>query len=270
LTLPTAAYAGNNCYPTFLGHPYKTDPTGAYIYEDSPCRRIADTSVTPDMSAGGTPVSSARRDFVDKALRREFYNTNFTASWFLVRGDLRLNSSGNQRETIPGCGKAIDSRNSTAGPLRRPLVDTSRIPSSTVPLLGDGGASGSQLPETVGDLPMNTLLTATMTRGPVLYANGSSTPPFPPPATFAPEPVAAAIWWPVWTQQTLQDYRNFGVPHRNACNVLFADGSVRSLADKNKDGLINNGFVAGGGFADSTLEAPSDEIYSLYSLSAKR
>jgi prepilin-type processing-associated H-X9-DG protein len=181
---------------------------------------------------------------------------------------LRLNNYGNLREFVAGCGKAIDSRNSTAGPLRRPQVDTSRIPSSTVPLLADGGASGEVLSDTVGDLQNGTPLVAAMTKGPVQFSgsNEFQTPSFSEPNA------GAAVWWPVWTKQVLQDYRNFGTPHRNACNVLYADGSVRSIPDKNKDGQLNNGFAASttGGFSDDTVEAPADELYSLYSLSAKR
>jgi prepilin-type processing-associated H-X9-DG protein len=66
-----------------------------------------------------------------------------------------------------------------------------------------------------------------------------------------------------------QDYRNFGTPHRGQTVIAFADGSVRPLKDKNKDGLLNNGFSAAGGFLDTTVEINKDEIYSLYSLSAK-
>ena len=63
-------------------------------------------------------------------------------------------------------------------------------------------------------------------------------------------------WWAVWNRQVLQDYRKFAPIHRGTCNILFADGGVRALADDNDDGLLNNGFpaLAGSGFADDTLE----------------
>jgi prepilin-type processing-associated H-X9-DG protein len=70
----------------------------------------------------------------------------------------------------------------------------------------------------------------------------------------------------VWNKQTVQDYRNFGMNHRNSFNVLFADGSVRSIADPNRDGQLNNGFVAGGGFADNVSEIPANDFYSQSSL----
>ena len=263
LNVNAGGFGANTCI-NLLGSVPKTAPDGSLIY--NPSRWIADSS-----SGLASGPSTARRDYVAKELLKEFYNTNYTASWFLVRGDLRLNNYGNLREFVVGCGKAIGSRNSTAGPLRRPQVDTSRIPSSIVPLLADGGASGEVLSDTVGDLQNGTPLVAAMTRGPVLFANGSNGNEFATPSFSEPN-AGAAVWWPVWTKQVLQDYRYFGTPHRNACNVLYADGSVRSVADKNKDGVINNGFAASttGGFADDTIEAPAEELYSLYSLAAKR
>jgi prepilin-type N-terminal cleavage/methylation domain-containing protein/prepilin-type processing-associated H-X9-DG protein len=260
LNVNAGGFGANTCV-NLLGSVPKTAPDGSLIY--NPCRWIADTS--SGLASGPSP---ARRDYIEKELLKEFYNTNYTASWFLVRGDLRLNNYGNLREFVAGCGKAIDSRNSTAGPLRRPQVDTSRIPSSTVPLLADGGASGEVLSDTIGDLQNGTPLVAAMTKGPVQFSSSNE---FQVPSFTEPN-AGAAVWWPVWTKQVLQDYRYFGTPHRNACNVLYADGSVRSIPDKNKDGQLNNGFAASttGGFADDTVEAPSDELYSLYSLSAKR
>ena len=41
---------------------------------------------------------------------------------------------------------------------------------------------------------------------------------------------------------TLQDYRAFSPVHKGTCNILYADGSVRTLDDLNEDGFLNNGF----------------------------
>jgi prepilin-type N-terminal cleavage/methylation domain-containing protein/prepilin-type processing-associated H-X9-DG protein len=244
-----------------LGSKPKAAPDGTPVY--NPCRWIADPSFGVASGYG-----QVRGDHVEKNVLREFYNTNYTASWWLVRSDVKLNQFGNLRENKPGCGTGIDSRNSTAGPLRRPQIDTSTIPSSTIPLMADGGLSDQALLHAVGDLPAGTPLVLPKTRGPVLAATGPEGAALSVPGFSEPN-AGPSVWWGVWTKKTLQDYRGFGVPHRSSCNVLYADGSVRAIVDKNRDGLINNGFAAGGGFADDTLEAPPDDLFSLYSLGPK-
>lgn len=260
LNANASGFGGNVCV-NLLGPPASTAPDGSLIV--NPCRAIATDAA---MASGPSPVRNA---FVEKELLRKFHNTNYTASWLLVRGGLRLNAFGNPREVIPGCGGGINHRNSTIGPLKRPLLDTSQIASSIVPLLGDGGLSSNSLTESVGDLDSGMPLVLAITRGPVLSISAAYGPLLDPPVF--PEPNAGkSVWWAIWTKRTLQDYRAFGTPHRQSCNVLFADGSVRAIADANNDGLLNNGFPAAGGFADNTVEAPEDDLFSLYSLDAKR
>lgn len=251
----------NGCVP-LVGSPPSSLPDGSPSY--NPCRWIA----TPSSGLAAGP-SDARRKFVERELLLKFYNTNYTASWWLVRGGLKLNGYGNLRQTTSGCGTASHGRNVTLGPLTRAKLDTSSVPASIVPLLADGGLSGDTLAEGIGDLAPGTPLVLPLTRGPVLTADSSYGTALSPPSF--PEPNAGrSVWWPVWHGQTRQDYRAFGVPHAGRMNVLFADGSVRTLNDKNRDGHINNGFGAVGGLADSTVEADEDELYSLYSLDARK
>ena len=104
-----------------------------------------------------------------------------------------------------------------------------------------------------------------MTGGPALKVDGSygsalSTPTF----SGAPK----STWWAVWNDGTLQDYRQFGVVHRDTCNILFADGSVRPFTDTNKDDILNNGFPATGGFSTDQVELDSDDIFSRHSVDA--
>jgi prepilin-type processing-associated H-X9-DG protein len=130
--------------------------------------------------------------------------------------------------------------------------------------------SGRTLSESIGDLSAGTALVIPLTRGPVLGPAGGAGE-FNPPADF-PAGTAKAVWWPVWTKQCIQDYSQFAAVHRGSCNILFADGSVRSINDSNGDGLLNNGFSgsATSGFADNTVEMQPDEVFSLYSLNAKK
>lgn len=237
-----------------LGPPASTAPDGSLV--KNPCRYIYETPLPP---------GPARRDYVEREIYNQFYNTNYTASWFLVRSQPVLDASGNLRPASPACTPLVglDSRNSTSGPLRRPQVDTSITPSSIIPVLADGGQSGNMLSDQVGDLVAGTPLVLAMSRGPVLITDMSGPPSF---AAGTPK----SVWWQVWTLNVLQDYRQFGTVHRESCNILFIDGSVRSVKNLNKDDYLNNGFGAVGGFADNVKEITEDEVYSLYSLDAKK
>ena len=124
------------------------------------------------------------------------------------------------------------------------------------------GGTSATLSAQLGDLAPGTLLVAAFTRGPVI-------PDMSGPPAFAPG-TPKSTWGSAWKDGTLQDYRYFGVVHRGNCNILFIDGSVRTMKNTNKDDYLNNGFGPVGGYADSAKEIPEDEVYSLYSLNAKK
>jgi prepilin-type processing-associated H-X9-DG protein len=90
----------------------------------------------------------------------------------------------------------------------------------------------------------------------------------------------------------LQDTRAWGAVHAGTCNVLMADGSVKSFTDQDGDGYLNPGFpvttagtspapgptpgeafptpgpigagstAVGVGYQSSAIELPAAEIYS--------
>lgn len=197
---------------------------------------------------------------IEKQIYGKHYNTNYTASWFLIRSGVTLDAAGSIVTTSTNslCSAGDSStvfRHRTQGPLKRAKVDAAKLPGSFIPILGDGGMSGSLLPADLPSIPAGTFLSAAMTLGPRLKTT-----------TALPAQPAS---WATWNKQVLQDYRNFAPLHRGTCNIVFADGSVRTFADTNADGLLNNGFDAGNGFADNTIELKPEEVASLYDLKAE-
>ena len=257
LNVDATSFPVNPCV-NLLGKPASFHPDGTP--RPAPCRTIATTAI-----ANGP--SEPRRLLVEQQIYLQHYNTNYTASWFLVRGAVRLDYSGNLVASNPVCGTGLWNPNSCTGPLRQSTIDVSGTPANFVPLMGDGAFGTSSLTQAVGDVPAGSFVVQPYTSGPVLTATSPFGPAFSPPAFPNGTPQGGpGGWWAVWNRQTLQDYRNFGMNHRNSFNVLFADGSVRGISDPNRDGQLNNGFATGGGFADSDLEVPGNDFYSQYTL----
>ncbi len=266
LDTSSAVFTGAGACVDVLGSPPRKDPTGTLVY--NACRHL----VQGPGALGTTPGTEPRRLYIESEVVLKNFNTNYTASWFLVRSEPLLTPNGNLRLAKPGCAElyAPTSRNYSRGPLRRQVLDTSVTPSSQVPLLGDGAQSGRILSANVGDLTAGSALVVPLTRGPVFLGGGSEFNTIPP--NFFPGTATKADWWPVWTNQMRQDYSNFAAVHRGSANLLFADGSVRAFRDGNDDGHLNNGFSASPNtpFVDPTVELPEDEVFSLYSVNAKK
>lgn len=247
LTAPPTADACVNR----LGQAPKTLPDGTQ--EVPPCRRIIEESIEPN--------SDARRLLVQTEIMNKDYNTNYTASWLLVRQRPLLDASGNVVSRQPGCSNSLLSRSATAGPMSQQVLDSSKVTASSVPFLGCGTTTGS-LAQDLGDYTLGTFLTKAFTVGPLLISTGQK-----PAFSQGTGRNGPDGWWAVWTKQTLQDYRGFAPVHRSVCNILMADGSVRSFQDINDDGDLDNGF-RGGGSGQTTvdptavLELPVEEVFS--------
>jgi prepilin-type N-terminal cleavage/methylation domain-containing protein/prepilin-type processing-associated H-X9-DG protein len=237
------------------GSPEGRTPDGAP--KVNPCRRILGR-----WSGGGAIAPGpARREIVEKQIFLPGYNTNYCASWWLVRSGVSVDASGNLKSHGGLSPLSTLERHCTLGPLMRARLDGSGVTSSIVPLLADAAMSGEVLSDSLGDVQGGPLAHS-MTRGPVQTATMAA----PPASNAAGTP--QSVWWPVWNA-TLQDYRQFGVPHANACQIVFADGSVRAFIDTTKDNLLNNGFPTGSssGFTDATVELSPFEVFSRWRLS---
>lgn len=244
-----------------LGDPPQQLPDGTTL--SGPCRTMFDDPST--YAAGSDP----RRNLVETEIVNKGYNTNYGASWLLVRGDVKLDqTTGNPKPQDPSCSSSIFSLNTTRGPLTVRDVDNSRIASSSIPLLGDvrPSSSASGLNQPVGDIESGSLVATNLFGGPaVLDGSGAIDKDPEPNASGRDGPTG---WWAFWNKQARQDYRNLDPVHSFKCNVLMADGSVKALYDTNRDGVINNGWPAGNGFGDAEEEVIPAQLMSVYSLSA--
>jgi prepilin-type processing-associated H-X9-DG protein len=231
---------------------------------------LPDGTTLPNACAAlaAIPPGEGRKDIIEKRILKRHYNTNYTPTWFLVRSGVSLGSTGRvqKTDTNPHCTTSLGDtslrfRHLTRGPLKRARADAAVMASNFIPLLGDGGlgANWKQTPYEAGDLSSGSLLVRSLTGGPVFKDTLTA-------------PLGMDVSWSDWNRRVLQDYRDLAPIHRGSCNILFADGSVRSFQDSNSDGLLNNGFTTPpptSGFKDGTVELPPEDVASLYDLTAE-
>lgn len=254
LNLHPSALTVNSCVD-HLGRVPVVLPDGTSL--SNPCRQIIEANLAPG--------SEPRRQLVEERILNRGYNTNYTATWFLVRGGVRLGPDGNPLLADAACDHSLGSRNATTGPLSLGDVLRAKTPASNIPLLGDGAPMGN-VSMILGGESAGAPTVPSFTDGPVLKTTMQS--PLIPAGTSREGPNG---WWAIWNRQVLQDYRGLAPVHAGVLNLLFADGSVRSFAEAAVDGYLNNGFPASAdnGFIDDQVELPPQAVISLYSLDAQ-
>ena len=240
----------------FAGSQPRPEDDGTVVV--NPCRAILSSYQTQ---------STQRTELVEKRVFARKYNTNYCATWFLVRGGAVLDSSGNIAKKRGGCdGPDLRSLNCTTGPLRKFDVDAAKTPSSTIPLMGDAShalSAARVLPADLEDEGSGSGLAQSFTSGPRLISDVTLAPSF---SAGTPREGSAG-WYSVWRNGTRQCYRGIGPVHRGNANMLFADGSVRSFEDLNGDGYLNNGFDRKAPFFDDDeVELHPGEVFSMFSL----
>lgn len=232
----------------------------------------------------GLADGSAARGTELKQWIRKGVNANYSNSWFMSRGQnlvapnttVSTSTTGAIYPYMKGvkCKSLIADTNNTpscTGPLTQTQISNSDVPSSSIPLLGDSapgdtneavldlglftgsldeaGAliTGARLAETANDGPsymsgasiklldggngdgagVDTYQPARFPQvGELTVAQGAGT------LTVSPN----SLW--------LQDTRDWYAVHRGGCNLLMADGSVKTLFDTNGDNFFNPGFDA--------------------------
>ena len=258
---------------------------------------------------GATPIINAESDATLKAVLvgehflEKGYGTNYVSSWYMVRtgpvlttGDDSANSEADI--SIPTT-IVIKSANPahTLGPLSRRVVENSPHPSDNIPLLGDANIGDQKeaflLEPIPGYLAAGDRLGESLCDGPARVVDDGTTqtwesidePAAPIPVLdnsagvnlFALEqPPKLVVPPPITNDRILQDYRDFGAVHRGNCNIVFADGSVRTYKDSNGDKYLNPGFRIGisssdapltvdpttTGYTDSLQELPPEEVFA--------
>jgi prepilin-type processing-associated H-X9-DG protein len=236
---------------------------------------------------GGTAVdTAARADFVARTMFDEGYNTNYVASWYLVRGGLKfepeLTPITSVSQTTSG-GSSYKGIAMTTGPLTRRVVEASRIVSSNIPLLGDaapGDPTEAVLALNIAKDPaLNTLgnddqesrtyleagvrLAESFNDGPAQYDSSAIRIALMPELTVVqPQMVCEASTEGclpandtngTWLQDTRDWYAVHGSGNKLSCNVLMADGSVKEFSDTNGDKYLNPGFPIPSGLTDAQI-----------------
>ena len=253
----------------------------------------AKTTVDTNPSTG---AAYTQLEIVTEAVQAG-YNTNYASSWFAVRGQPRfvLNSAVTTIQGSAGFKDFLD----TTGPLTVRQLEGADIPSNNIPLLGDaapGDSNEAILSNTIPgtDLVAGARLAESFNDGPA-YVNGSNRVALVT-ADFEALSVMATQWPTAGVVETsatsvarvpdtatalagagsliLQDTRDWFAVHRGTCNLLMADGSVKSVTDLNGDGFLNPGFPVDAsaesradlstkvGYIDGTVELAAFDVFS--------
>ncbi len=261
ITFPLTSFTTTGCVDR-LGSTEYTDPTGVTF------RNVA-REIVFQSAAANTP---ARHAIVTKKMIEEGYNTNYAATWFMLRTEFELDGNGNPARIGNGCADDDPrGRNVTRGPLTTKYLDSTKVPLSSIPLLADATPVG-YLSGQVGEIPSGSPYATSMVGGPIgntlqIDTDGDLIPDTPNPNYLKTPsfPSGTPRNGPAgWAKQlqfyTRQDYRGIMPTHAGVANCLMADGSVKSLVDVNGDQYINNGFEPPAGPADVIWTSKKPEV----------
>ncbi len=253
--------------------------------------RVSSMGACSTVTFGG---ASGGQNTADHFLAKGF-GTNHMTSYYFARTSPKLvtTTSGSTATNALFNQAGIKGLAGGLGPLTRTIVDQSWVSANLIPLSGDANfgdeneayfsadvvgtdgtewhKAGERTVESFADGPMETttafpwfktsLVTSPSVDNVFAYEQ-------PRPGTLPQNGVTVLG---ETRSPALQDTRDFGPVHKGSCNILFADGSVKSFADQTGDGYLNpgvQGTVASAngspatGFADANVELPPAQIFS--------
>ncbi len=239
--------------------------------QDGRCGRWNDTDILP---------STPERIAEVQQLLEDGYGTNYAAGWFLVRSGAKTTADPSTSRSVTL--STLKGFGGSTGPMTISDLDRSGVPASNIGWIGCAGpgdiseavlsddvpgflSAGERLGESFNDGPARWDDT---TQRIVLMPAGTDTanaiPAQLPDTTSAGTPGADGN---LWLQDTRDWFAWHGTGSNKSCNILMADGSVKSFHDLNDDGFLNPGFpvptgAEGHGYTDSTVELPPSTNYS--------
>lgn len=98
-----------------------------------------DTDGDTMVDVGTLAAGDADRIAQVRRILEEGYGTNYSSSWFMVRTGPKLVRLGSGSSADTGTLNTLKGLAGGIGPITRRAVETSEIPSSNIPLLGDSG-----------------------------------------------------------------------------------------------------------------------------------
>lgn len=238
-------------------------------------------------------TTAARAELIARYFIQGGYNTNYAASWHLVRGAVKTqNIDLSGTDTLHSAAiSQFKGIGGTTGPLTASTMDKSRISSSNVGFIGcaapgdideainvgsfEKSREGAYSTFAKGDdetkvyIPAGALLTEAFNDGPAYYDPTTSTLNLIGAGARLDrqincergEPTTSGCEAPFTANNLyLQDTRDWLALHQGSVNILMGDGSVKGFTDNNGDGFLNPGFRVG--YADSaagTAQVPLTE-----------
>lgn len=226
--------------------------------------------------ASTAPQTTERASLLARAMLDPGYTTNYASSWFLTRTGPRVRFVPSD-QTIRTNGQAaqqgLKGLRGTLGPLTLGRLESCRVRTSHVPLLGD--AAMGDIDEAIapvafqfspadpfaqGDgntrtfLEQGSLLAESINEGPAYYHPASQTIKLIGSFNSRLEtqvrceqdsscqPPTGGTGNRMYLQSTVGWTALHGGRRSRTANLLFADGSVREFADENGDSFLNPGF----------------------------